>query len=193
MDKKTDTRQRPMHRVIALFDREQLDFLDKLSKDALFTTGKKLPRTKILSAMINVLQTLNIDARDMKTSQELKERILKALSQQPERRRFVRLSISAGVQYRVLESLKDHIKSYTKNVSEKGIMISLSKRLELNTSLEIAIKFEGDARPICGIGRIIWIKKNPHSKDFDAGIDITYIRDEDKVRFMKYLKQESIK
>jgi len=193
MDKKTDIRQRLMHRVIALFNREQLDFLDKLSKDALFTTGRKLPRTKMLSAMIEVLRTLNIDAKDIKTTQEFKDRILEALREQPERRRFIRLNMSAGVDYRRLESLKDHIKSYTKNVSKKGIMISLSEELEPNTLLEIVIKFPDDTKPICGIGKIIWIKKNPNNKDFDAGIDLTYIRDEDKERFMKYLKQEAIK
>ena len=194
MDKKTDVRQKLMHRVIALFNREQLDFLDKLSKDALFTTGRKLPRTKILLAMIDVLQTLNIDAKDIKTAQEFKERILEALKQQPVGRRFIRLDMSVDIDYRALESLKDHIKSYTKNVSEKGIMISLSKRLEPNTLLEIAIKFPGDERPICGIGKIVWIKKNPRGSDFDAGIDITYVRNEDKERFVKYLtNKEAIK
>ena len=165
--------------------------------------------------MIEALRTLAIDGKGIKTAQELKERILEALRQQPEksmltteqilparpegtsnnnerkeRRRFVRLDMSAGVNYRVLESLRDHIKSYTKNVSEKGIMISLSERLEPNTLLEINIKFPDDTKPICGIGKIVWIKRNPHSKDFDAGIDITYIRNEDKARFVKYLKQD---
>jgi hypothetical protein len=34
------------HRVITMLDRDELEFLDKLGKDALFSTGHKLPITK---------------------------------------------------------------------------------------------------------------------------------------------------
>jgi len=67
------------HRVIALLGRDQVDFLDKISKDALFSTGSKLSRTKIISAMVDVLKDLHVSGRGVKTSDELERKILEAM------------------------------------------------------------------------------------------------------------------
>jgi len=67
------------HRVIALLDRVQVDFLDKLSKDALFSTGTKLSRTKIISAMLDAMRELHVTASGVKTSEEFEKRILEIM------------------------------------------------------------------------------------------------------------------
>ena len=41
------------HRVITALGREEMDFLDKIGKDALFTTGHKLSYNEILRALID--------------------------------------------------------------------------------------------------------------------------------------------
>jgi len=70
------------HRVIALLDRDQVDFLDKLSKDALFSTGTKLSRTKIIAAMLDVIRQLHVTASGVKTSQEFEKKIIEAMQEE---------------------------------------------------------------------------------------------------------------
>ena len=67
------------HRVIASLNREQVDFLDKIGKDALFSAGLKLSRTHILSAMVNVLKRLEVTGEGVKTTEELEQRIIDTL------------------------------------------------------------------------------------------------------------------
>lgn len=67
------------HRVIASLNREQVDFLDKLGKDALFSAGVKLSRTQILSAMVNAIKRFNLTGEGVKNPQQFEERILHAL------------------------------------------------------------------------------------------------------------------
>ncbi len=63
------------HRVIALLSREQVDFLDQVGKDALFSTGRKLSRTKIISALVELIRSLDIDGRGIRDIEDLKEKI----------------------------------------------------------------------------------------------------------------------
>ncbi len=63
------------HRVIAALNREQVDALDKLGKDALFSAGVKLSRTHILSVLVNVLRRLHVSGDGVRTPEELEQRI----------------------------------------------------------------------------------------------------------------------
>jgi hypothetical protein len=67
------------HRVIASLNREQVDFLDKIGKDAQFSSGIKLSRTQILSAMVNVLRRANLTGDGVRTLDQFEQRILEAL------------------------------------------------------------------------------------------------------------------
>jgi len=73
------------HRVIACLNRDQVDFLDRLGKDALFSCGTKLSRTEILSAMVNVLKQLSFTGKDVMSGEELERRIVQAIKQQATR------------------------------------------------------------------------------------------------------------
>ena len=68
------------HRVIASLNREQVDFLDKVGKDALFSSGVKLSRTQILAAMVNVLKQSELTGNGIRTPEELEQRIVDMLS-----------------------------------------------------------------------------------------------------------------
>ena len=70
---------RHAHRVIAALDRDQVDFLDRLGKDALFSAGTKLSRTEILSAMVNVLRRLELNGDGVASGNELELRIVEAI------------------------------------------------------------------------------------------------------------------
>ncbi len=69
-----------VHRVVTFLDRQQLDYLDKLGKDALFSTGVKFPRTRVISALIDVLRKSNVTGEGLRSDQDLEDRLLRRLS-----------------------------------------------------------------------------------------------------------------
>jgi len=68
------------HRVIASLNREQVDFLDKIGKDALFSSGVKLSRTDILAAMVNVLKRLHLTGEGVRTPEQFEQRIVDVMT-----------------------------------------------------------------------------------------------------------------
>ena len=73
-------RHEQTHRVMALLDREQIDFLDRLGKDALFTTGAKISRTKLLSTMVCMMERLGVSTQGVHSEEELEQRFVEAMS-----------------------------------------------------------------------------------------------------------------
>ena len=67
------------HRVIASLNREQVDYLDRLGKDAQFSSGIKLSRTQILAAMVNALKRLNLTGEGISTAEQFEQRIVDAM------------------------------------------------------------------------------------------------------------------
>jgi len=66
--------------VVTFLNREQVDYLDRIGKDCFFKYGRKLPRTKILSELVDFLMKLNIDLKDIKLDKEsLSSGILKII------------------------------------------------------------------------------------------------------------------
>ena len=59
--------------------REQLEFMDKLEKDAIFSTGKCISRSQIIQDMAELLSRTNMTAEGIRTNDELKERMLEAI------------------------------------------------------------------------------------------------------------------
>ncbi len=70
-------KNKKLHRVIATMNREEIDYLDKIGKDSLFTTGVKLSRIKILRAMVEAMKKLGIDGKNIKNEEGLRNEILK--------------------------------------------------------------------------------------------------------------------
>ena len=69
-----------VHRVVTFLDRQQVDYLDKLGKDALFSTGVKFPRTRIISALIDLLRKASLSGEGLRSEQDLEERLAKRLA-----------------------------------------------------------------------------------------------------------------
>ena len=69
-----------VHRVVTFLDREQVDYLDKLGKDALFSTGVKFPRTRVISALIDLLRKSSVSGEGLRSDQDLEERLVKKLA-----------------------------------------------------------------------------------------------------------------
>lgn len=62
-------------RTIVFLNRQQVDFLDKLGKDTLFSGNRKLPRTKIMSSLVDLLIDLDINGKDISSLDDLKQKI----------------------------------------------------------------------------------------------------------------------
>ncbi|MBI3332733.1 MAG: hypothetical protein HYZ93_01415 [Candidatus Omnitrophica bacterium] len=73
-------RGKQVHRVVTFLDRQQVDYLDKLGKDALFSTGMKFPRTRVISTLIDLLRKANVNGDGLRSDQDLEDRLLKKLA-----------------------------------------------------------------------------------------------------------------
>ena len=67
------------HRVIAALNRAQVDYLDKIGKDAQFSAGVKLSRTQLLAAMVNALKRLSLTGEGIRTADQFEQRIVDAM------------------------------------------------------------------------------------------------------------------
>ena len=67
------------HRVITMLDREELEFLDKMGKDALFSTGHKLSYNEILKGLIDFAMEMGVSGERMKSLESLKEQMMEKL------------------------------------------------------------------------------------------------------------------
>jgi len=68
------------HRVITMLGRQEMDYLDKLGKDALFSTGHKLSYNDILRALIDFAMEAGISGEKIDSAQSFKEKLTRQLS-----------------------------------------------------------------------------------------------------------------
>ncbi|OGX18774.1 MAG: hypothetical protein A3K83_02380 [Omnitrophica WOR_2 bacterium RBG_13_44_8b] len=77
MDRHPD--QEKEQRVVTFLNRREMDFLDKLGKDALFSTGLKLSRAKLIAWLVDFTKELRINGEGIKSEEDLRYRIKRAL------------------------------------------------------------------------------------------------------------------
>ena len=82
--KKYDTHLKT-HRVITMLDRNEIDFLDKLGKDALFSTGHKLSYNDILKGLIDFAIDIGLSGENAASFQELKDKLTQEFPKYVER------------------------------------------------------------------------------------------------------------
>ena len=63
----------------AKITKQQLCFLDGISKNAKFSGGKKFSRASVLRSVLGVAKKLNIDVGGVRSEEELEHRFLSAL------------------------------------------------------------------------------------------------------------------
>lgn len=64
-----------LQRVIVFLNREQVDFLDKIGKDTLFSGKKKLSRTKIIASLVSLIMRLGISGKNLDSPEAIKNLI----------------------------------------------------------------------------------------------------------------------
>ncbi|MCX5700333.1 MAG: hypothetical protein NTZ63_02170 [Candidatus Omnitrophica bacterium] len=68
-----------VHRVITMLGRQEIDFLDKLGKDALFSTGHKLSYNEILRGLIDFAMEAGISGDKIDSAKTLKARLIEEI------------------------------------------------------------------------------------------------------------------
>ncbi|MDP2941802.1 MAG: hypothetical protein Q8N85_06110 [Candidatus Omnitrophota bacterium] len=76
-----DSRQMSKHRVITMLDRQEMEFLDKLGKDALFSTGHKLSYNEILKGLIDTAMESGVSGENVDSLPAFKEKLLAQIRQ----------------------------------------------------------------------------------------------------------------
>ena len=71
-----------IQRVVTFLNRDEVDFLDKLGKDALFSTGLKLSRAKLISWLIDFTKKLDLTGNNIRSEEDLETKILNMLKQE---------------------------------------------------------------------------------------------------------------
>jgi hypothetical protein len=67
------------HKVVTMLSRQEMEFLDKLGKDALFTTGHKLTYNDILKGLVDLAIDSHLDAQNVHSEKELEKKMLKKI------------------------------------------------------------------------------------------------------------------
>ena len=67
------------NRVICFLTREQVDCLDQIGKDAMFSTGVKLPRTVILGCMAELIVRTQIRGHGIRNAEQFLDRVKDAI------------------------------------------------------------------------------------------------------------------
>lgn len=67
-------------RVVTFLTREELDFLDKLEKDVMFSGGKYISRSQILQNAAELLTRTHMDATGAKDNAEFMRRMEQAIA-----------------------------------------------------------------------------------------------------------------
>jgi len=66
-------------RVVTFLNRNEVDFLDKIGKDALFSSGLKLSRSKIIEWMVDFTKKLDISGDNIKSELDFENKIMSHL------------------------------------------------------------------------------------------------------------------
>lgn len=64
-----------LQRVIVFLNRRQVDFLDKIGKDTLFSGKKKLSRTKIIAGLVSLMMGLGINGKNLDSPLAIEEEV----------------------------------------------------------------------------------------------------------------------
>lgn len=182
-------------RIIALLSKKETEFLDKLGMDSLFSTGSKLSRVEIINALVNAAIALDISAQGIRSKQELIQRIIDAIHSHRDKRKYPRLKKNLIVRLRKIESLEQYEHGATEDIGIGGFRIDvafLGKPLLVNQTIEVSMNEPQEKTvPIKTIGRVAWIKEKEDRHSHEIGVMLTYMRKQDRGRFLEYLGEDA--
>lgn len=117
-----------------------------------------------------------------------------------ERRKFPRLLLSVGVEYKVLnESVppSSPVTTYSKNISVGGICIILLEEVKIDTVLDLTFLLSDCKEIIKAQGKVVWLREfvigvNQSIRGYEAGVEFTDISEENKIKINEYVMEKRI-
>ena len=80
LEKQQDVRsQIAAHRVITMLDRKEMDYLDKLSKDALFSTGHRMSHSEVLKWLVDFAIEVEMTGEKIRSVDDFKEKLMEKI------------------------------------------------------------------------------------------------------------------
>lgn len=80
---KNGQKEEKRERVVTFLNRNEVDFLDKVGKDALFSTGMKVSRAKLIAWIVDFIKKLNVTGENIHNEEEFENKLLNLLKQNP--------------------------------------------------------------------------------------------------------------
>jgi RNA-binding protein YlmH len=68
-------------RIVAFLTRDEIDYIDSLAKDALFSTGHKLSRTDIIRAMIDAIRVRPVNGNGVCSKSQLEQKLICSINE----------------------------------------------------------------------------------------------------------------
>lgn len=103
-----------------------------------------------------------------------------------ERRKYIRLSAIARVEYSVIGEGGILGSSRTRDMSRDGVRITCTERLKKGTLLDLRIETGEGIPPISARVKTVWCKRLRKKGEYDVGALFTDIQAEDKDRLLDY-------
>jgi hypothetical protein len=109
-----------------------------------------------------------------------------------ERRKHMRFTAPVDVEYRTLTHNPIFGKALAKDLSKEGMRFGLKQdavrqQISVGTSVEICMNVPGDNLPVFATGKIAW------ADGLEAGVKLTKISQNDRVRVLEYVYKEWLK
>ena len=104
-----------------------------------------------------------------------------------ERRKYLRFNTPLDVQYKTLALNPIFGKTLAKDLSREGMRIGLSDGVAVGTPLEIRMNMPGDNLPVFATGKVAW------ADGLEAGVRLTRINQDDRIRVLEYVYREWLK
>ena len=104
-----------------------------------------------------------------------------------DRRKYMRFEAPLDVEYRTLTLNPIFGKALAKDLSKEGMRVGLRQNLPQGTPIEICVNVPGDNLPVFATGKIAW------ADGLEAGVRLTKINKNDRVRVLEYVYSEWLK
>jgi len=193
MSTRPKTKKQVTGRVIALLTREEMEFLEKLSIDSLYSTGMRLTKVDIISALVRAAIKLGVKGKGIAGKGELIRHIMQLSGDVAERRAYPRIKTNLDVQFKKVEALDEYAVCQASDIGLGGLKLEFGPHQQVpvvHQVIELKLQDPKDPKSeaVRAIGRVVWIRENANGISFSAGLKLTYIRKADSGKFLGFLK-----
>jgi DNA-binding NarL/FixJ family response regulator len=111
-----------------------------------------------------------------------------------DRRKSLRKKVTVSVRWHVLENLRQTAVSWgifqTRNMSPRGLMFELDKKLDINQRVKLEICLPSLALAIKAGGQVRWIKWDAQHHKRQYGLQLMDLQEQDMIKLLGYLSAQ---